>query len=751
MADIKYSIIVDSSGAIKSIKEFDGALKDSARQGGEVESKFGGLWKQFAIGQLAVDALKKAVRLLSDFVKDSIDSAAAQELAERNLADALTITGRTRDALLPGLRDVANQIQRETIYTDDAALSSLALMTQLSNLDKKGLEAAAKGAIGLASVFKVDLSSASTIIAKAMAGNYEMMGRYIPQVKNLKTEEEKHALIMETLATWYLRAKGETDTFSGSLKQLANMWDEVKEAVGGAITENETVRKTIKDLTESVTKLAESDDFKLYMDYLVEDTVAGVKAIGKFAGALKDLLPWNVALELISKGLTDEQKKLNESLDRAAAAGHDYRGKLKELAEEAAKTKPPINEIGNAMKGTGELTKEAMEQIKKIGTIRATLTDQVQKSTLKEYEYQKWALKAQYDEKKASIIADIDDEKEKGAALLLARKSYNVQLAALEKKHRDTELKARIDFAYKIREIEDEEAINRIAAAKTVFDEIQGVEFALNLMTLKGLEAELGAIEQERIAKIRAIMEDKATTEKQKDDLLAIWEEYYRKKKGLAEADAGSWKTTMAKISGYADTAINGMNAIFGQAQKNKEIALENEYKKRLGWINANVKDEDERQKAVMALEAEYQIKRTSVKREMAKQEKAIALMGAVVNTARAVTEALPNIVLAALAAALGAIQIGVIAAQPIPLAKGAVFMKPTYLVGEGGPEALIPVKEIPRIYNQITNTTMRPQTIYNRIQISISEWQLKPIVVKIVEGESKRGNLKIYSKSLVN
>ena len=167
-----------------------------------------------------------------------------------------------------------------------------------------------------------------------------------------------------------------------------------------------------------------------------------------------------------------------------------------------------------------------------------------------------------------------------------------------------------------------------------------------------------------------------------------------------AEMMAGKdpWAKLAESLEKYAQMVapiLSSLDAIVSQSQTNREIAIENEYKKRLALINKNVKDEGARQAAVEALEAEYQIKRTEARRAGAKAAKAIAMMEAVVSTASAVAEALPNLVLAAIVAALGAIQIGTIAAQPIPLAKGALFEKRTllpaqYEVAEAGSSEIV-------------------------------------------------------------
>ena len=97
----------------------------------------------------------------------------------------------------------------------------------------------------------------------------------------------------------------------------------------------------------------------------------------------------------------------------------------------------------------------------------------------------------------------------------------------------------------------------------------------------------------------------------------------------------------------------------------------------------------------VAAIDLENQ--RQAARRKAAKQEKAVALLSAIVNTAAAVAKALPNIPLAIAVGIMGAIQIGLIASQPLPaLAQGGVVTRPTKaLIGEAGPEAIIPLSKL--------------------------------------------------------
>jgi len=69
----------------------------------------------------------------------------------------------------------------------------------------------------------------------------------------------------------------------------------------------------------------------------------------------------------------------------------------------------------------------------------------------------------------------------------------------------------------------------------------------------------------------------------------------------------------------------------------------------------------------VQKLDDAYNKRKAEIEYKQAKREKQIALVSAIMNTAAAVTEALPNWVLAGIVGALGAIQVGMILKQPLP------------------------------------------------------------------------------------
>ena len=155
--------------------------------------------------------------------------------------------------------------------------------------------------------------------------------------------------------------------------------------------------------------------------------------------------------------------------------------------------------------------------------------------------------------------------------------------------------------------------------------------------------------------------------------------------------DPLKWEEMLAGVQRYSETAgaaLGGLDAIIQQGSANRMIALDNEYSKRLALINKTIKDEDKRQQAIAALDDEFAAKRKKAAHALALSTKALAISNAIISTHEAAAKAMAQggfilgIPWATIIEALGWIQVGLIAAQPIPLAKGGYFKRETVLAG---------------------------------------------------------------------
>ena len=168
---------------------------------------------------------------------------------------------------------------------------------------------------------------------------------------------------------------------------------------------------------------------------------------------------------------------------------------------------------------------------------------------------------------------------------------------------------------------------------------------------------------------------------------------------------------TAAKIMGFAEEygeAMNGVFEVFNMGLENQNLKLDESHAAELERIKGSKKSEEEKTKAIEALEKKTDEKRTKLKRKQAIADKAAAIAQAIINTAVQVAAVVANPPLAILTAALGAAQVGMIASQPIPFADGGLVTGPTMgLVGEGhgtnraNPEVIAPLDKLKGMMGQ--------------------------------------------------
>jgi tape measure domain-containing protein len=143
----------------------------------------------------------------------------------------------------------------------------------------------------------------------------------------------------------------------------------------------------------------------------------------------------------------------------------------------------------------------------------------------------------------------------------------------------------------------------------------------------------------------------------------------------------------------------DAMRAGFGavnQLLANSSVNLDNYYKKEQDQIANSNMSAEAKAAATKRLDEEVLKKKREIARKQAITDKASAMLGAVVNTAQAITKALTagpiaGPILGAIIGAMGAVQIGAIASAPIPaLAEGGLAFGETYAMIGDNPRANI-------------------------------------------------------------
>lgn len=250
--DIRYVITVDASGATKAMQTWDQALANAGQTAVTSATQHAALWVQFAAGQLAAEALRKAFGFLKESIVDSIKVAADSEKAMRGIEAAFAISGRTMPGMVERLKEYAKEMEGLGLATDDEVVRAESLTMQLTYLDEKGIKAVARGAIGLASVFGYDLQSAVEMLSRGMEGQYFALNRLFPAIRNATGEGEKHAALLKIMEGLYGRAIADTDTYAGKVKILGIEWHNAKKELGDAILSTGILQKATELLTDEI-------------------------------------------------------------------------------------------------------------------------------------------------------------------------------------------------------------------------------------------------------------------------------------------------------------------------------------------------------------------------------------------------------------------------------------------------------------------------------------------------------------------
>jgi len=560
MSDVKYVISVDAATGIATIQKLDDEWtrlnkteEKSIEQKEKLSKSSTGLWQDFVKGALVVEALRKTWHALVGVGTASIKNAIEAEKAEMALGAAIETSGRRLSSYLPSLNEHAQAMQRLTTSDDEAVRGAQALLIQLTDLDLRGIKRATEGAIGLAAVFGMDLQSASTLVAKAMTGNMAALSRYGIKIDETLPLQEKQNALLARLAPFFERAKAEVNTFGGALDQLKNTWNEALEATGAAVVKNEEVVKIIRLIDKEIRELAASGNLQRWAADLAKVFVQSFKIIGLAVEGVLLLFPSVMAgIYAIDHAFYSAIGHILEGLSNVPGVGAQIGVGLKVWADDLAKFADTYAAAADVQVEKASNIVAAFDEYEKMANLVIAGLDAVAKGQVKGAESAHVA-KAAW-----TPLGDIFKTTGKEAK----ESSESIYLTALMM---SLAAKSNEEFTATMKDAEEE--LKRIAAAAAK----SGSE--LKVMTRSDISAKIDEMAAYLERFRRALPADEVRRLRQEIEEL--------KARLAGTNDFDGLIDGVQKFALIANAAISGMNTIFAQAQRNKEIAIDNEYKKR--------------------------------------------------------------------------------------------------------------------------------------------------------------------------
>lgn len=246
MASSNHDISVTISAKNK-IHEGLGQAKDAINKFGEgVATVFKGVVT--VVGTLTAAIAAVATKALAAY--------AQQEEAEKRLIAAHNAMGEAGEAFIESEKRIAAQLQNETAVGDEVVISRMAQLRMLGTMPDK-LEEASKGVIALTNAGMGE-ETAVRAIAAAYQGNYTMLQKFIPSLKDCATEYEKSQKVADFLTASYKQQCETLNTTQGRWNELKGRIGDAWEVIGETISKNAELNQVLQWCSEKVKAASEA-------------------------------------------------------------------------------------------------------------------------------------------------------------------------------------------------------------------------------------------------------------------------------------------------------------------------------------------------------------------------------------------------------------------------------------------------------------------------------------------------------------
>ena len=281
--------------------------------------------------------------------------------------------------------------------------------------------------------------------------------------------------------------------------------------------------------------------------------------------------------------------------------------------------------------------------------------------------------------------------------ILQTQQQYNELIALCQQFGIDT-IEVYNAYSEKIEAIIDRELENEVSASIAAQDRI-------NQALMSSSEREKASVRQ-KYAELIALAEQYgidtlALKEKMDEELASIKED--EEPQDIFGMSPEDWEDLEGKIGKAIQLAgqLADIWGQFNQIQADKEKKELQEYERSCNrkkellnkQLNAGKISQEQYNARTSQLDADLEKKKTEIAKKQAKRDKAQSIFSAIISTAAAIAQALPNIPLSIIAGIMGAAQIAVIASRPLPeYAKGGLTDgAKMYIAGEAGQEWISP------------------------------------------------------------
>jgi hypothetical protein len=572
------------------------------------------------------------------------------------LNTALKNTGDVSGTGAQALREYASVLQNTTTFSDDAALKASGLLASLGHLNSDGIQSLLPHIADLATGMGETLPQAAEMIAKVLDGSSTMgLTRFGIQVD--KNADQSTKL---------------TEIINGLQRKFGGL----AEAVGGEPIATMDKLKNVNEELAAQLGSRFARDAQPMLDWLIKFKSAWVDA-------LKAENDWFDAHAKVAAGVANTTEKiidqegsihhLQDALDMMVANPQAGYGMLMTLMDQApAKYE---RSVSGAQQYINALEMQT-HMLKGVADAEAAKQQAQQKAAQAESDFQQKVTEATkaYSQTEQGKIDELYQEIDANNSLIATGKLNYSQTQELNSINGMYEEELRKIFAA------EGDVTNATYAKIAAYNKVDEKHKEL-IQSLKDLEKE----EQKEVdAENKAAQDAEKAREKQAKDEEATMKKMYM--------DIAKYAKEYGRD---AQTIANDIDNYFQQVYQNQATNAQNSYDTQLAALQSELdnglisQDQFNTQKA--ALDANLKSQEDDIKNKENQAAKETSLFNIALSTAQAIASQIPNYWGMAAAAAMGAVELGIAAATPLPaLASGGTATSGgSALVGEKGPEII--------------------------------------------------------------
>jgi hypothetical protein len=334
-----FALQAQTSQLVQTAEQLPPSLDKSSGFFGKLTTEVKSTALGFISAQAVIGVAQQGFHALSDFVAGSVESYASAEAAAKKMTVALQQQGTATPENVSAMNDLATSVQRTTVYSDDLTNQMEALLVEVGNVAPSEMRKALQASTDLASGLGIDLQQATMLVGKAFAGETGTLSRYGIVIDQTKLKAEGMPAVLEAIQQKFGgQAAAELETYSGKLKQIANDWDNIKEAVGKNIVEDPLLRALLRETAAEVKTQSEAVDAGSGSWSSWIDTLNGfVSPSHKVTQELRDQAE-------IANTLADAMTRMNSVATPAIFGGTDSKSQFAEHDRQAKALADSIQE-----------------------------------------------------------------------------------------------------------------------------------------------------------------------------------------------------------------------------------------------------------------------------------------------------------------------------------------------------------------------------------------------------------------------